>query len=108
MACTNSRRRGQTEAERRAEVDQALQDLAQQIAAGSASVVIGADGAIAFDGWENRRDLTDACAYLALVEQDNWELRQAVQRAEQLAGRPISVNTGTHSHDGGRTWHGGH
>jgi hypothetical protein len=34
--------------------------------------------------------------------------RLAIQRAEQLAGRSVDravIGHGTHSHDGGRTWH---
>ena len=112
MVCTGRTRRGQTAAERMAEVDAALADLVKALMAGTATAVIGADGSIAFDGWTERNDVTDACAYrILLVERDDWEVKQAIARAEVVAGRSVNVNainSGSHSHDGGRTWHGGH
>jgi hypothetical protein len=111
MACTGRRTPQQTAAQRQAEVDAALAELVKQLVAGTATAVIGPDGSIAFDGWTERSDLTDACAYRVLLERDDWEMKQAIARAETMAGRALNVNAingGTHSHDGGRTWHGGH
>jgi hypothetical protein len=37
--------------------------------------------------------------------------KQAIARAEQLAGRTVdraALTAGHHSHDGGKTWHHGH
>lgn len=114
MACTGRRTPQQTAAQRQAEVDAALEKLARGLAAGTKRAVIGPNGELAFEGWsENERsDLTDACAYrVLLLERDDWEVKQAIAAAETVAGRALDVNTissGTHSHDGGRTWHGGH
>jgi hypothetical protein len=111
MACDTVRRPEQTLAERIAEVDRALKRLAQQIASGRVQVNIGPTGAVAFAGWNDRDGLTDACAYRSLAIQGNWELRQAVARAEAMTGRKVNPNAvaeGHHSHDGGNTWHKGH
>jgi hypothetical protein len=55
--------------------------------------------------------VTDVCAYRTLTASNSWALRQAVAKAEQLAGRKVSaaqVAAGTHSHDGGKTFGPGH
>ena len=76
-------------------------------------VRISAMGAVAFEGRtdEDRKGLSDACGYRTLASQGSWALRQALARAEALAGRKVDervVAAGTHSHDGGQTWQGGH
>jgi hypothetical protein len=73
-------------------VDAALAELVKQLVAGTATAVIGPDGSIAFDGWTERSDLTDACAYRVLLERDDWEMKQAIARAETMAGRALNVN----------------
>jgi len=101
----------ETPEERRAAVDEALRNLSKGLATGKVSVKVGANGAIAFVGaWERNR-MTDVCAYRTLMARGSMELRTAVARAEQIAGRKVSlasVVAGIHSHDGGKTWHPGH
>jgi hypothetical protein len=86
----------------------ALDRLRKQLAAGTATVVISANGALAFRGWTGDRSmLFDACAYRKLVAANSPELRRAIARAEALSGRklnPAAINAGVHSHDGGMTW----
>jgi len=110
MPCESVRTAGQTEAARRREIDAALAELERKLAAGAVAVRIGTDGAVCFADWgTERRGVTDVCAYQTLAGRDSWELRQAVARAEALAGRSVSAATvaaGVHSHDGGRTWGG--
>ena len=78
---------------------------------GTVKVVIGRNGAIAFKGLWRSDGVADVCAYRALSAENSVELRRAVARAEAIAGvkvNPQQVAQGTHSHDGGATWHAGH
>ena len=109
MPCDTTLTRNQTEAQRRAEIDAALETLEKALGSQSVEVVIGTDGAVCFKGWAeaSRRSVTDVCAYLTLSSRGSWELRQAVARAETLSGRNVNrdaVAAGRHSHDGGGTW----
>ena len=78
------------------------------------TVTIGAQGAVAFKGWNaanGRGKMSDVCAYRKLMASGSFALKKAVQRAEALSGRKVSavaVAAGTHSHDGGDTWNEGH
>jgi hypothetical protein len=105
--------KGQTEAQRKLDVKKALAKLEAQLATGSVKVKVGSNGAVAFDGWkpDDRDRVTDVCAYRTLSASGSFALRQAVQRAEAQSGRKVNataVAAGTHSHDGGKTWHPGH
>ena len=108
MPCDTTLTRNQTEAQRRVEIDAALETLEKALGAQAVEVVIGSDGAVCFKGWgDERRSMTDVCAYLTLASRGSWELRQAVARAETLSGRSVNrdaVVAGRHSHDGGGTW----
>ena len=111
MPCDSRRNPQQTEQERRREIDVALAKLVAAIGTGTVRVVVGPTGAIAFAGWKDNAGVTDVCAFRTLTQRGSWELRQAIARAEQVAGRKVStfaVGQGVHSHDGGQTWHPGH
>lgn len=89
----------------------ALSRLESMIASGTVRVVVGAQGAIAFQNWTDREGQSDVCAYRALAARNSPALRAAVVRAEAMSGRKASaqaVGAGIHSHDGGKTWHAGH
>lgn len=89
----------------------AITRLAAMIAAGQVVVIIGQQGGISFRGWSENAGVADVCAYRRLVASNSPELRRALARAEVQQGRkvnPQAVAQGTHSHDGGRTWHPGH
>jgi hypothetical protein len=104
MSCMGMNQAKATIAERM----DAVRDLEKKITAGTVVPVISAQGGIAFKGWtENRRDVSDACAYRALGAMNSPALRKALARAEVMAGRKVdqrAVNSGQHSHDGGKTW----
>lgn len=113
MPCDTKAREGQTLTERKAEVRSAIAALAAALTAGRARAVIGPQGAVAFGGWQEGQTarVTDACAYRMILAGSNALAKQAIARAEALAGRGVSrqaVTAGHHSHDGGNTWHGGH
>lgn len=91
----------------------AVARLEGSLRAGTVSIVVGRNGAIAFRGWVDpeRGPVSDLCAFRKLQSDNSAPLRMALARAEALAGRkadPRAVAAGTHSHDGGTTWHSGH
>jgi len=108
MPCDFALSPEQTAAERRREIDRALEQLERAINQGAVEVKIGASGAVCFSGWgEERQRVTDPCAYRTLMQRGSWDLRQAVARAESLSGRRVServVAAGVHSHDSGASW----
>ena len=104
MPCTTQKNLTPTQRELMA---LAIKRLEAALSVGVAQAVIGAQGAIAFKGWKDNQGVTDLCAYRALVAKNSPALRRAMARAEVLAGRKVdtvAIATGTHSHDGGRTF----
>jgi hypothetical protein len=100
-----------TAEEREQQILDALRTLEAQLMTGKAVVVVGPDGAVAIDGWDGRAGVTDACAYNRLMVSNSFAFQQAIAAAEAVAGRQVDANvvaSGTHSHDGGKTWHPGH
>lgn len=113
MPCDVTLAAGQSAEGRQAEIDQALGLLEAQLTRGLVRLVVGPDGAVAFQGWTDggRRAIADVCAYRTLAARGSWPLRQAQAQAESLAGRSVDrakVAAGIHSHDGGAHWHPGH
>lgn len=113
MACYLKLKPWQTPATRRVEVKASTARLKAQIAAGKVKVKIGANGGIVFVGWDaaDRDGVADVCAFRALQAEGSPELRRAIAAAEVVAGRKIDqtvINSGAHSHDGGKTWDKGH
>ena len=112
MVCDTKTDRDQSPEERMKEVGAALKKLGDMLKQGSVTVAIDRmTGALALRGWNDndRAGLSDACTYRLMAQ--TWEMRQAVARAEALAGRKVSqvaIASGRHSHDGGATWHPGH
>lgn len=97
----------QTLPQRMVEVESALKRLERYLATGSVKINIGGNGAVSFNGWNDRADITDVCAYRSLSATNSFELKKAVQRAEATQGRKVNPNAiaaGMHSHDGGKTW----
>ncbi len=107
MACLSALQPNQTLAQRMTQVDQALKRLEQYIQTGTVRIGISPQGAIVFQGWQDRDGITDVCAYRSMTATNSWVLRQAVLRAEGMSGRkvnPKAIEAGSHSHDGGKTW----
>jgi hypothetical protein len=113
MPCDTRLKNGQTISQRKTEVVAAVDRLSKALAAGRVKAIVGPQGAIAFQDWlDSERDgVTDACAYRRLMVSGSTLAKEAIARAERLAGRSIDKQAlahGHHSHDGGRTWHHGH
>ena len=110
MPCDTKLKQGQTIQQRADEVRRAVNRLSQDLVSGRIKPRVSKQGAIAFEGWDtNSRDnVTDNCAYRRLMATGSALARNAIARAEALAGTRVNkqvVNSGVHSHDGGKTWH---
>jgi hypothetical protein len=113
MPCDTRLKPKQTVQQRAEEVRRAVAGLSGALASGRIKARVGVQGAIAFEGWSDaeRDGVTDACAYRRLMVSGSALAKAAIARAEQMAGRSVDRRVlahGAHSHDGGRTWHGGH
>ena len=115
MPCdTKPFRYRQTLTERKAEVKERAENFAKRVTDGTLKVVVDKKtGAVAFTGLteEERGGISDACIHRRLVVNGSMAVKLAIAKAEQMAGRPVSLQAlaaGTHSHDGGATWHPGH
>jgi hypothetical protein len=110
MPCDRRLKPKQTPQQRAAEIRAAVDKLAQRLTSKTVKAKVGPQGAIAFDGWNEaeRNGVTDACAYRRLLVSGSALALAEIARAEQMAGRSVNkqaVAVGTHSHDGGHTWH---
>ena len=111
MPCNTRLKPRQTLDQRAVEVRAAAQRIDKLLAARQVTVKVGAQGAVTFIGLSDsdRDGLTDACIYRRIMASGSAAARQAITRAEQMAGRGVDravVARGVHSHDGGTTWHG--
>ena len=99
----------QTLAQRAAQIRKAGMAIDALIAGGQVRVKVGPQGAITFTGIpdDTRVGITDACVYRRIMTSGTHAAKQAIVKAERLAGRAVDkkvVGVGVHSHDGGRTW----
>lgn len=113
MPCDTMTLPGQTMRDRIKEIQDAVKKLDDQLKARQVKPVVGPQGAIAFAGWTGGANsrITDACAYRRIMATGSSLAKAEIARAEQLAGRAVDkkvIAHGHHSHDGGKTWHGGH
>jgi hypothetical protein len=110
MPCDTMLKPKQTIAQRMREIRDAARQVDKLLAARRVQLKIGPQGAVAFTGIPDdvRDGMTDACIYRSIMRTGSAGAKMALARAEQLAGRSIDrkqVAGGTHSHDGGTTWH---
>lgn len=110
MPCDTRLKPRQTLQERAAEVRSAVGRLDALLKKRRVKPRVGPQGAIAFDGWDNKdRDgVTDACAYRRIMATGSSLAKAEIAKAEMLAGRQVDkkvIGQGVHSHDGGETWH---
>ena len=100
----------QTLAERAKEIRAAGAKIDGMLAKGEVQVKVDKrTGGVVFSGIDDkvRTGMTDACVYRAIMARGSHAARQAIVKAERLAGRTVNrkeVLAGLHSHDGGATW----
>jgi hypothetical protein len=85
MPCDTVLEQNQTIEQRQRETKEALDRLERYLKNGTVQVKVGPQGAIVFQGWRDRSGVS----------------------AQAMSGKrvnPKAVASGTHSHDGGRTW----
>ena len=110
MPCDTRLKPRQTIKERATEVRNVVEKASKLLVSGKAKAIINASGAVAFDGLseKDRDGVTDNCLYRRLMSSGSALVLQQIAKAEMLAGRKVDravVNSGAHSHDGGKTWH---
>ena len=100
MACWNRRRyEQQLEEERQREYQKAIEELQVLLGNGQVQVLIGMNGEVIFENWNGAElDINDACAFVSLQNMGSWELQQAVEAAEIMAGRSVNQEMLIHSH----------
>ena len=113
MPCDTRRRPNQTLTERKSEIRQAIDKLSAALVSGRAKAIVGPQGAVAFQGWQEgqQANVTDACALRLILSTGSALAKASIAKAEAIAGRGIdrqAIAHGHHSHDGGKTWHSGH
>lgn len=111
MPCDTQYLENETPAQRKAGILETVATLSRKLASGEARAIVGPQGAIAFTGLTagERNRVTDACLYRRIMVTGSAMARARIAQAERLAGRQVSrqvIGQGTHSHDGGATWHG--
>lgn len=110
MPCNTRLKPRQTVSQRAAEIRKAGERIDALLAGGRVKATVGKQGGIAFVGIPDdvRDGMTDACVYRAIMARGSHAAKLAITKAERLAGRTVDkkvVASGTHSHDGGQTWH---
>lgn len=109
MPCDTVRRESQSTQQRVAEVRRVVGMLDKAIVRRQVKVIVGPQGAITFDGWQQREGVTDACAYRRIMSTGSTLAKSEIARAEQMSGKSVdrrALAAGIHSHDGGQTWNG--
>jgi hypothetical protein len=115
MPCESTRTRpDQTMTERKIEVREAIAALSVALVSGRARAIIDKrTGAIAFQGWTEGRDarVTDLCGLRLIGVFGSASAKQAIAKAEMLAGRTVNRQAAVHGHagaDGTMQWHHNH
>jgi hypothetical protein len=110
MACDTKPMKNQTLTERKTQVKEIIAFTDELIRKNKIKIVVDKrTGAIAFDGMtpQERGGVSDACTYRLIMATGSALAKQAIARAEQLAGRTVNrqaLTAGVHSHDGGHSW----
>jgi hypothetical protein len=108
MPCDRILQKDETLTMRKESIRKKTEELERGLASGKIKVRIGPQGAVAFEDWADRGQISDNCAYRRIMAKGSAMARMKVADAEQLAGRSVSkkmVAQGAHSHDGGASWH---
>ena len=111
MACdTKLMSKNQTLSERKSQVRNVIEFVDELIRKSKVRVIVDKrTGAVTFAGIteQEKYGVSDACVFRLLMATGSASAKQAVARAEQLAGRGVSrqaLAQGIHSHDAGASW----
>jgi hypothetical protein len=108
MPCDTRLKRGQTIQQRASEVRRVADTVADKVSRGQVKVKVGPQGGIVFAGLDDveRDGVTDNCLYRRLMSTGSALAKQAIERAELMAGRKVDrqvIGQGGHYH--GDVWH---
>jgi len=110
MPCDTKLKPNQTITQRKLEISEVVDKVARGLVNGSMRLQLSKGGAVAFDGITDtdKRNVTDACIYRRIMATGSALAKAKLQAAQALLGKQAVTTNGTHSHDGGKTWHGSH
>ncbi len=110
MPCDTKLKPNQTITQRKLEISEVVERIQRGLVNGSTRLRLSAAGAPAFDGISDadKSGVTDACIYRRIMATGSALAKAKLASAQALLGRPVVTNGGTHSHDGGSTWHPSH
>ncbi len=110
MPCDTRLKPNQTITQRKLEISEVVEKIQRGLVNGSMKLRLSSQGAVAFDGISDadKNNVTDACIYRRIMATGSALAKAKLASASALLGKqPITTN-GSHSHDGGATWHGSH
>ncbi len=110
MPCDTKLKPNQTITQRKLEISEVVDRIQRGLVNGSMKLRLSATGAPAFDGLADadKNNVTDACIYRRIMATGSALAKAKLVSAQALLGRAVQTTNGTHSHDGGATWHGSH
>ena len=110
MPCDTKLKPNQTITQRKLEITEVVDRIQKGLVNGSMRLKLSATGAPAFDGISDadKNNVTDACIYRRIMATGSALAKAKLASAQALLGKPVQTHGGTHSHDGGKTWHGSH
>lgn len=109
MPCDTRLKPNQTITQRKLEITEVVDRIQKGLVNGSMKLLLSKDGAVAFSGISDadKNNVTDACIFRRIMATGSALAKAKLQAAQALLGKPVVTN-GSHSHDGGQTWHGSH
>jgi hypothetical protein len=110
MPCDTKLKPNQTITQRKLEISETVAKVQQGLVNGSIKLALSTSGSPAFAGLSDaeKNNVTDACIYRRIMATGSALAKAKIQAAQALLGKPVVTTNGTHSHDGGKTWHGSH
>lgn len=110
MPCDTKLKPNQTITQRKLEISEVVDRIQKGLVNGSMKLRLAANGAPAFDGIADRdkNGVTDACIYRRIMATGSALAKAKLAAAQALLGKQPVTTNGTHSHDGGKTWHESH
>ncbi len=110
MPCDTRLKPNQTITQRKLEISEVVDRIQKGLVNGSMRLQLSASGAPAFAGLSeaDKNNVTDACIYRRIMATGSALAKAKLASAQALLGKPVVTTNGSHSHDGGKTWHGSH
>jgi hypothetical protein len=110
MPCDTKLKPNQTITQRKLEITEVVDRIQKGLVNGNIKLALSSQGAVAFNGIDDaaKNNVTDACIYRRIMATGSALAKAKIAAAQALLGKQAVTTNGTHSHDGGKTWHGSH